>query len=104
GFTGSTGSSSENNLVIFESIPSIVEADATSSLIDETSGNRVISDATTDNPNANVVYNGDAVNVNYDLKYLSGSQSWKDISADIKLPEKIDYNSAVITYTDTDGN
>lgn len=103
GFTGSTGSSTENNLVIFESIPSIVEADATSEIIDESSGDRVLADATTDNPDANVVYNGDAVNVNYNLKYLSGSQAWKDISADIKLPDKIDYNSAVITYTDTDG-
>lgn len=103
GFTGSTGLSSENNLIIFESIPSLVEADATTSIIDETSGNREITDATTDNPNANVVHQGDKVSVNYNLNYLSGSKPWENIDATINLPDKIDYSSALITYTDDAG-
>lgn len=103
GFTGSTGLSSENNLIIFESIPSLVEADTTTSIIDETSGNREITDATTEAPNANVVHQGDKVSVNYDLNYLTGSKPWADINATIKLPDKIDYSSALITYTDDAG-
>lgn len=104
GFTGSTGDSAENNLIIFESIPAIVEADATSTIVDESAGDHVLSDPTTDNPNANVVHEGDSVSVNYDLNYLSGSKPWQNIAAKIKLPDKINYNSAVITYTDKSGN
>lgn len=104
GFTGSTGDSSENNLIIFESIPSIAEADAKASIIDETSGNRELIEPTTDNPNANVVHNNDKLSVNYNLSYDSGSQPWQDIEAKIKLPENIDYQSALITYTDDNGN
>lgn len=102
GFTGSTGGSTENNLIIFESIPAIVEADAGSTMYDESS-QRYIEDATTEDPNRNVVYDGDKVDINYNLKYLSGSQDWKSIVADMKLPEKIDYSDAEITYTDASG-
>lgn len=102
GFTGSTGSSSENNLVIFESIPSIVEGDADATIIDESS-DRVITDPTSTDANANVVHDNDRVSVNYNLKYLSGSQAWKDIEAKINLPQNIDYDSASLTYTDSDG-
>lgn len=104
GFTGSTGDSAENNLIVFESIPAMVEADATSTIIDESAGDHILSDPTTDEPNSNVVHEGDSVSVNYDLNYVSGSKPWQKIAADIKLPDKINYNSAVITYTDKSGN
>lgn len=103
GFTGSTGRSTENNLIVFESIPSIVEASTTAKIYDESS-NRYIDTATTEDPNRNVVYNGDKLNVIYNLNYLSGTQSWNDIEANIKLPQKIDYSDAKITYTDASGN
>ncbi|WDT65635.1 hypothetical protein NV391_11865 [Companilactobacillus crustorum] len=99
GFTGSTGNSTENNLVIFESIPAIVEADADSTMFDETS-NRYIDSATTDDPYRNTVYDGDKVDINYNLTYKTGSQPWNNIEADIKLPSHIDYDNALITYTD----
>ncbi|WP_057881088.1 lectin-like domain-containing protein [Companilactobacillus kimchiensis] len=102
GFTGSTGSDTENNLVIFESIPAIVEAEANSTMYDETS-DRYIDDVTTEDPNRNVVYDGDKVDINYNLSYSSGSKPWNNIVADIKLPDKIDYDSALITYKDTTG-
>lgn len=103
GFTGSTGNSQENNLINFESIPAIVEADAATSMYDITS-QREISDATTTDPNKNVVYDGDQVNINYNLNYLSGSRSWSNIVGDMKLPTNINYTQGVITYTDTSGN
>jgi len=104
GFTGSTGSSTENNLIVFESIPAIVEADASSKIIDESAGDHVLSDPTSDNANANVVHDGDSVSVNYDLNYLSGSQPWADIVAKINLPDQISYKNADITYTKKDGS
>jgi len=104
GFTGSTGESTENNLIVFESIPAIVEADATSSIVDESAGNHVLSDPTSTNENANVVHDGDSVSVNYNLNYLSGSKPWENIKAKIKLPEQVSYNSALITYTKKDGS
>lgn len=89
--------------MFFESIPSIVEASTTAKIYDESS-NRYIDTATTEDPNRNVVYNGDKLNVIYNLDYLSGTQSWNDIEANIKLPQKIDYSDAKITYTDASGN
>lgn len=104
GFTGSVGDTSENNLIVFESIPAIVEADASSQIIDESAGDHVLSDPTSDNANANVVHDGDNVSVNYDLNYLSGSQPWGDILAKINLPDQINYKNADITYTKKDGS
>jgi len=105
GFTGSTGASTENNLVIFESIPAMVEAEASSTITDESAGGFTLTDPKKSNDtNSNVVHVGDKLNVNYDLKYLSGSQAWQDIEAKIKLPSHVSYSCATITYTDVDGN
>jgi len=104
GFTGSVGSTSENNLIVFESIPAIVEADVSSKIIDESAGDHVLSAPTSENKNANVVHDGDSVSVNYDLNYLSGSQPWADIIAKINLPEQVSYKNANITYTKKDGS
>lgn len=98
GFTGSTGTDTETNLVVFESVPSIVEADTTSKLFDITqadgNGNpREVGDS-------GKVNNGDKLSLEYDLKYLSGSQDWKSIAADIDLPTNITYSGGQITYTD----
>ena len=98
GFTGSTGQDTETNLVVFESVPSIVEADTTSKLFDITqadgNGNpREVGDS-------GKVNNGDKLSLEYDLKYLSGSQDWKSIAADIDLPTNITYSGGQITYTD----
>jgi len=98
GFTGSTGSQTENNLVIFESIPSIVEGDLTSTINDITQDNRVLTtegDSTYDSVNA-----GDNLAINYNLSYVSGSQSWPNIIANIDLPTNMTYKNAVITYGD----
>jgi len=97
GFTGSTGLETENNLVIFESIPSIAEGSVSSTINDLSQDNREI---TTADSNYDTVNNGDNLAINYNLKYESGSQPWSNIVADIDFPTDMTYKNAVITYGD----
>ncbi|WP_125715252.1 hypothetical protein [Companilactobacillus kedongensis] len=106
GFTGSTSSRYENNLVVFESIPDLVNAGIDPSIFD-LAQNKEIEDGDT-------VISGDIINVSYDLKYLDGRRDWKNIVANIHLPgmapdpdaedpsvterSNITYTSATITY------
>jgi len=94
GFTGSTGQQSENNLVAFESIPSLVEASAKATIYDNDQGQNISENG--------IVHNGDNLTVNYDLQHESGTQAWKSVATDITLPTNINYDtgSAVITYDD----
>lgn len=85
-------------MVVFESVPSIVEADTTSKLFDITQADG--SGTPREVGDSGKVNNGDKLSLEYDLKYLSGSQNWKSIAADIDLPTNITYNSGQITYTD----
>lgn len=78
GFTGATGSKYENNLVIFESIPDLVNATVTPSIYDETQ-DREVSDG-------DAVIAKDKLKVSYNLDYQSGRRDWKNIIAKIKLP------------------
>lgn len=94
GFTGSTGSASENNFVIFESIPSLVEAEATAEIQNVTQGRTVAS--------GDAVIAGDTLDVHYQLSYLSGNQSWQNIVASLSLPKSMTYTTAQITYPNTD--
>lgn len=98
GFTGSTGTRTENNLIIFETIPSIAEADLTSTLYDVTQDNREVTTGGTDQ--ANSVNDGDELALTYNSKYLSGSKPWTNIVANINLPTNITYKNATITYGD----
>lgn len=96
GFTGSTGEASETNLIIFESIPSIVEANLTSSLYDVTQDNREVTTGGTSQ--ANSVNDGDELALTYNPKYVSGSKPWSNIIANIDLPTNITYKNATVTY------
>ena len=98
GFTGSTGSASETNLIIFETIPSIAEGDLTSDLYDITQNNREVTSDGDDQSNS--VNDGDELALTYNPKYVSGSQSWSDIVANITLPTNITYKNATVTYGD----
>ncbi|APX72361.1 hypothetical protein M5C72_04270 [Companilactobacillus allii] len=106
GFTGATGSKYENNLVIFESIPDLVNATVTPSIYDVTQ-DREIADGDS-------IISKDELEVSYNLDYENGRRDWKDIVAKIKLPgiapdpddtsndiENIIYDdTATITYAD----
>lgn len=91
GFTGATGDSYENNLVVMEKIPGLVNAKATTTLTDLTT--------------QQVVGNGDVLKgthkfrLDYQLNYHDGKQSWKDVAAKIQLPTDLTYdNTATIRY------
>lgn len=84
GFTGSNSSNSKvaSKLVDFESIPSLVEAHATSSIFDQDL-NKTITDDSTDK----TVLGGDKVSLNYQLNYDTGNADWNDIKAHFNLPK-----------------
>lgn len=92
GFTGATGDSYENNLVIFEEIPGLVEVDANATLTDMTQNKVVDNDGT--------VKGGDKVRLDYQLSYEGGKQEWKDVVAQLKLPSKLSFTKGTITYAD----
>lgn len=90
GFTGTTGTHFENNVLLFESIPSIVEGDAQVSLWDVTQNKAIAQN--------DAVISGDTVNVVYQLTYASGSKDWHNILAKFKLPEHLQFESGRIDY------
>ncbi|KRK64733.1 extracellular protein [Companilactobacillus tucceti DSM 20183] len=93
GFTGSTGKYMENNLIVFESIPSFVSADSNTKIKDNTK-NKVLT--STDKH----VDSGDDLSFIYDLNYKNGSKDWSDILAKMNLPEQVTFTSGTIHYED----
>lgn len=97
GFTGSTGDNSENNVVVFEQVPELVNSSATSTLTDKTQSDKTISSS------SDTVNSGDRMSLKYNLSYDSGKASWQDIVAKLNLPKNILYDStAKITYANGD--
>lgn len=92
GFTGSTGSNYENNLVVFEQIPGLVDASAASTTTDVTT-NKPVSDGAKIN-------GGDRLRIDYNLTYNEGRTAWKDIQAQIKVPTNVSLTAAKVTYAD----
>ncbi len=88
GFTGSTGSAWENNLVVFDTVPNLVDADASVELKD----NDHLVKA------GDVLEHGDPVSLQYNLKYANGTTDWHDIKALLNLPGKIRFATATLTY------
>lgn len=95
GFVGSTGSSTaaiENNIVVFDQVPGLVNGNATATLTDTSQSDKVIDDP------SDTVNSGDRLSLNYNLKYTSGRESWKDIVAKLNLPTNIVFKNATIKY------
>ena len=92
GFTGSTGTNWENNLVIFEQVSGVVNSSASVTAIDLTT-DKVIAAGDT-------VTSGDQLQLAYKLNYDSGSQDWKDIVAKIAVPNNMTVSYARVTYAD----
>ncbi|WP_338216163.1 lectin-like domain-containing protein [Companilactobacillus muriivasis] len=96
GFTGSTGKFMENNLIVFESIPSFVSAD-TSASIKNVTKNYTIADG-------DHVDIGDDLDFTYNLNYESGSKEWSKILASMNLPSNVTFHSGSVIYNDDAGN
>ncbi|HIY93171.1 lectin-like domain-containing protein [Companilactobacillus sp. HBUAS56275] len=95
GFTGSTGRYSENNLLVFESIPSFVDAEATPAIYDDSQGGSEITESNnTVDPNSDIRYT-------YTLNYKGWTKNWDKINAKINVPTHIKFTSGTITYPDS---
>ncbi|WP_025086390.1 hypothetical protein [Companilactobacillus paralimentarius] len=94
GFTGSTGKYYENNLMIFESIPSFVDAEATTKIHDNTQ-NRDIE------KNDSQVYPNDDVSYFYNLDYKGWTKTWNGINAKMNVPKNIHFTSGTVSYPAT---
>lgn len=89
GFTGSTGNNSENNLMIFESLPSFVDAEASVN---------VYNDSKNSEPVTSSVDSNDDVTYKYTLNYKGWTKTWDKINAIMKIPDHITFSSGTITY------
>lgn len=91
GFTGSTGKYSENNMIVFESIPSFANAELKTEIQNETT-------KTNFTPYKNSAHSGDVLDFTYDLTYTSGNKDWNNIAGTINLPSQVKYKSGYIKY------
>lgn len=97
GFTASTDKNVGNsNMVIFESMPSLVEADTSAKINDVSQANREITSG--DN-----VHGGDKLKFSYTLSYLSGKRTLDNANATINLPDDLD-KDLMIYPADSNGN
>ncbi|HIY93520.1 hypothetical protein [Companilactobacillus sp. HBUAS56275] len=92
GFTGSTGTSAENGLVIFEQIPSFVESSNSFNFVDTSRNDKALTSA------KDYAYSGDNLKLNYNLHYDDGNEDWDSIESTINLPQNVTYKA------DGDGN
>ncbi len=92
GFTGTTGRFTENNFIVFESIPSFINAESHVSIENITSGKPVKENDTVDF--------GDKLDFIYKLNYVSGTKDWEKILANIDFPSEVSFDSGTIEYDD----
>ncbi|CAJ1177929.1 hypothetical protein CPR19092_LGOLGGFK_00217 [Companilactobacillus paralimentarius] len=102
GFTATSGSAYEPNLIALESIPSSVEGTVTSDITDNTQ-NRTFSETDT-NRNVN---SGDSLSFNYHLRFDSGENKWLNDVAQITFPSNVTFKNGdanqvlgYVTYND----
>lgn len=98
GFTGSTGTYSENNLVIFDQIPG--EAQTTASATMQTKDNA--GDYTNTVSDGDAVPGDSEVKLTYTLERTGGDEDWKAVNGDLTIPDDIDITSGSIDYPDGD--
>lgn len=96
GFTGSTGTSFANNMIVFESVPGLVDGDADVSVTDTTQDKAVTTD-TTVNGNDDLTYK-------YKLTYNSGTADWKSIAARLTQDKNVSFSSGTVTYANGDNS
>ena len=97
GFTGSTGDSSESNLVVFDQIPGQTKTTASAGMTCEKDGQQV--DVTDDGQTS--IPGGSNVTLNYNAQRTSGDTDWKGLNAELKVPDHVTLDgTAKITYED----
>lgn len=94
GFTGTTGEDYENNLIVMDNTPGLVDGTADASMTDLTHNKPITTDSQ--------IIGNDQVELDYNLTYNGGRQSWSSIDGRLKLPNYINYTSGEITYENGD--
>jgi len=90
GITGTNGSNAGNSLVVFESIPNLVDAKAAVKVTDLTKEKPVIT--------GSKVKANDELQYDYSLTYNDGQQDWENIQAKLDLPEHVTFTSVKVAY------
>ncbi|WP_341780135.1 hypothetical protein [Levilactobacillus sp. HBUAS70063] len=98
GFTGSTGTYSENNLVIFDQIPG--EAQTAASATMQTKDNA--GDYTNTVSDGDSVSGDSDVKLTYTLERTGGDEDWKAVNGDLTIPDDVEVTSGAISYPDAD--
>jgi len=91
GFTGSTGDYSENNLIVFESLPSFVDAKVDSTIYDNSKGIQI-------DDTHNIVDSNSDITYSFSLNYKGWEKDWNKINASLKIPEHVTFTSGTVTY------
>ncbi|KRN97596.1 lectin-like domain-containing protein [Companilactobacillus kimchiensis] len=94
GFTGSTGKYFENNLMVFESLPSFVDAEATPRVHDNTQNIDIVNGRTKIDPNDDLSYF-------YNLNYKGWTKDWENIVATMKIPKNVTFSSGTVIFPTT---
>ncbi|MCT4490165.1 hypothetical protein [Levilactobacillus parabrevis] len=98
GFTGSTGTSTENNLVIFDQVPGDVENSSSATLSAKgDSGNYTPVDSTASTP---TLSGGTPVKLDYIFRRDGGLKAWQDVNASLTIPKSIQLTSGEIKNPD----
>jgi len=97
GFTGSTASMEENNLIVFDELPDLVDSEAQSHLRVQVAG---ATDKMIPVKAGDTLTKGDKVSLSYQLQYLNGSRSWHNIETQLRLPQRLRFNTMKIHYPD----
>ncbi|MFB9769008.1 lectin-like domain-containing protein [Lactiplantibacillus modestisalitolerans] len=90
GFMGATGSNTSANMVVIESVPNLVQAEADVTVTDTTK-QTVVKDGAKVKAKHGLRYD-------YQLNYLGGQQAWDNVVADLNLPANVTFDQAVIKY------
>jgi len=100
GFTGSTGINSENNLLVFESIPSYVDVEAKSSVYDYSQNPNGIQITA----NNNEVTSNSEIKYKFSLNYKGWTRTWDNIKASMKIPDHVKFTNGTVTYSNSSTN
>ncbi|WP_125590247.1 hypothetical protein [Companilactobacillus jidongensis] len=98
GFTGATGAQASLNMAVFETMPSLVNANSEVKAYNVTQGNREITSGDAKS------YTDNVIQFSYNLDYLSGQNDLMNTVATIDLPEHMTYantgNIGKVVYSD----
>lgn len=92
GFTGATGTAAANQLVVIDRSESMIDASAEAKLTN-LSTDTVVQDG-------QQVKEEDRLRLDYEVDYRDGRRAWRDVAADLRLPDHMTFTSAQVAYAD----